>query len=121
MSTPVTLLPVPPSHWYSSFWHFLRHVGTTVSDTFVKIFGSDAAHTFAVGAESLLRTELGKIAVVAVKEVESMASGTEKMSVALGKVLTQATALGLDIKESMARLLIELAVSRLKGYFGSTP
>src|SRR6266550_4667616 len=103
MSTPVTLPPVPPSHWYSSFWHFLRHVGTTVSDTFVKIFGSDAAHTFAVGAESLLRTELGKIAVVAVKEAEGLATGSEKMAAALGKVLTAATAAGLDVKESLAR------------------
>lgn len=111
----------PPSHWYNSVWHFFKHIGVYVSEGFVKLFGKDAAHTFAVGAESLLHTDLGKIVAVAVEEVQNLATGADKMAVALGKVLAEATKQGLDVKESLARMLIELAVARLKGLFGSQP
>jgi len=90
MSTPATVV-TPPSHWYSSLLHFIHHVGVYVSDSFVALFGKDAAHTFAVGAESLLKTDLGKIVAVAVEEVQSLSTGTDKMAAALGKVLTEAT------------------------------
>lgn len=118
MGTPA-LITTPPSHWYTSVWHFLKHVSVYVSDKFIGLMGKDAAHTFAVGAESLLKSDLGKIVTVAVEEVQNLASGTDKMAVALGKVLTEATKQGLDVKESLARMLIEIAVGRLKGLFGS--
>lgn len=120
MGTPAKVV-TPPSHWYNSVLHFFKHIGVYVSDNFVKLFGKDAAHTFAVGAESLLHTDLGKIVGVAVQEVESLATGTDKMAAALAKVLAEATKAGLDVKESLARMLIELAVARLKGLFGSAP
>lgn len=116
MGTPA--LATPPAHWYSGLIHFLHHVGTYVSETFITLFGKDAAHTFAVGAESLLKSDLGKIVTGAVEEVQNLASGADKMAVALGKVLTEATKQGLDVKESLARMLIEIAVGRLKGLFG---
>ena len=118
MGTPA-LTPAPPSHWYSSVLHFFRHIQVSVSAVFVALFGIDAAHSFAVGAESLLKSDLGKIVMVAVEEAQSLAAGTDKMAVALGKVLTEATKQGLDVKESLARMLIEIAVGRLKGLFGS--
>jgi len=119
MSTPATT-PAPSfsTHWYSKIVSFLKHAETYVSDTFIRLFGADAAHNFAVGAEALLRTDLGKIAVAAVQEASNLATGVDKMSTALGIVLTEASKQGLDLKESLARLLIETAVARLKGLFG---
>lgn len=119
MSTSSPVAANIPTHWYSSFLHFLHHVSVYVSDAFVKLFGAEQAHTFAVGAEALLHSELGKLAMVAVQEVESMASGAEKMAAAFEKVAAGAKAAGLTVKDSLIRLLIEVAVSRLKGMFGA--
>src|SRR6267378_3762426 len=66
MSTPATVV-TPPSHWYATVWHFFKHVGVYVSDSFIALFGADSAHTFAVGAESLLRSKLGVLAWEAVQ------------------------------------------------------
>ena len=122
MSTPATT-PAPSfsTHWYTRVIHYFQNIEVFVSATFVKLFGSAAAHNFAVGAEALLKSDLGRIAVAAVEEANNLATGVDKMNVALGKVLTAATSAGLDVKESLARLLIELAVSRMKSYFGAPP
>jgi hypothetical protein len=119
MGTPAPTSVSPASHWYTSVFHFFKHVNTYVSEAFVKLFGSDAAHSFAVGAESLLKSDLGKIAMIAVQEAANLATGAEKQTTALGKIMTEATKMGLDVKTSLANLLIELAVSRLKGVFGN--
>jgi|SRR2546423_1261243 len=117
MSTPAV---VPQAHWYSTLWHVMRHVEAYVSDTFIALFGADAAHSFAIGAESLLRSDLGKIAMVAVQEANSMASGVDKRAAAFTIITDQAKASGLDIRDSLKNMLIELAVGKLKGIFGST-
>jgi len=119
MSTPATTPAAPASHWYTTLWHVLKHVDTYVSTAFVKLFGQDAAHSFAVGAESLLRSDLGKIAIVAVEECEALAAGVDKRAVALGKIMTAVTSQGLDVRTSLVNLLIELAVARMKGLFGT--
>jgi len=94
-------------------------VGVYISDNFVALFGKEAAHNFAIGAESLLKTDLGQIALIAVQEVANIASGTEKKAAAFAKITSQATAMGLQVKDSLVNMLIELSVSRLKGLFGS--
>ncbi len=121
MSTAPVTVVTPPSHWYSSLVHFLHHVGVEVSDGFIALFGRDAAHAFAVGAESLLKSKLGVLAWEAVQEVENMASGAEKNAAAFAKIAAGAKAAGLEVKDSLIRLLIEVAVSRLKGAFGAQP
>jgi len=118
MSTPATVV-TPPSHWYATVWHFFKHVGVYVSDSFIALFGADSAHTFAVGAESLLRSKLGVLAWEAVQEVENMASGAEKNAAAFAKIAAGAKAAGTEVKDSLIKLLIEVAVGRLKGLFGS--
>ena len=113
---------IPPTasastHWYSSVLHFFKHIGVTVSTAFVLLFGIDAAHTFAVGASGLLKTDLGKIAMVAVEEAESLSTGAEKRSAAFAKIVAAMKAQGLNAKDSLVNMLIELAVGRLKGIF----
>jgi hypothetical protein len=114
-----TTPPVAPktSIW-TSIAHFFHNVEVTVSDVFVKIFGADAAHNFAAASEGILKTDLGKIALAVVNEVEATAAGTDKHAAAFSKILTAATAAGLDAKNSIVNLLIEIAVQKLKGSFG---
>lgn len=110
---------VPLSHWYTSVVHFFKHIGISVSNTFVLLFGIDAAHTFAIGAESLLKSDLGKIAMTAVQEASLMASGAEKKAAAFAKITAEAKTRGLDVENSLVNMLIELAVARFKGLFGN--
>ena|SRR2546421_11404428 len=112
---------VPEKHWFSTIFHVFKHIGVAVGDAFVGLFGRDAAHSFAVGAESLLRTDLGKLAMIAVEEANGLAAKSEKRAVAFAKIAAGAKAAGLDVKDSLINMLIELAVSRMKGLFGSTP
>lgn len=118
--TPVTT-PSFTTHWYSKVANFLKHIEVYVSGTLIKLFGADAAHSFAVGAESLLKTDLGKIVMTAVQEAESLATGEEKKAAAFGKIMTAAATQGLDVKTSLVNMLIELAVARLKELFGAVP
>jgi len=121
MSTAPVTVVTPPSHWYSSLLHLLHHIGVQVSDGFIELFGKDSAHAFAIGAESILKSKLGVLAWEAVQEVENMASGAEKNIAAFAKIAAGAKAAGLEVKDSLIRLLIEVAVSRLKGAFGAQP
>jgi hypothetical protein len=99
--------------------HFFKQCGIFVGDAFVKIFGSDAAHTFAVGAMAVLRTALGQIVMTVVQEVEATgAPGSEKHGIAFGKILSATAAAGIEAKDSLINTLIELAVQELKGAFG---
>lgn len=118
MSTPVA---VPQSHWYSTIWHVLKHIEVFVSSAFIALVGSDAAHSFAVGAESILKTDLGKIVMVAVQQAATLGTGADKKAAAFAAISAQAKASGLDIKDSLVNMLIELAVNRVKGVFGATP
>src|SRR2546421_503443 len=120
MGSPATVV-TPPSHWYSTVFHFFKHVGVYVSDSFIALFGRDSAHTFAVGAESLLKSKLGVLAWEAVQEVENLASGAEKNAAAFAKIAAGAKAAGIEVKDSLIKLLIEVAVSKLKGMFGQQP
>jgi hypothetical protein len=102
----------------SAIGHFFKHAAVVVSDIFVAIFGQDAAHTFAVGAESLLHSALGQIAMTAVQEVEGLATGAEKQAAAFGKIVSAAKTAGITVADSIINMLIELAVQKIKGTFG---
>ena len=103
---------------WSAIGHFFKHIGVVVSEVFVKLFGADAAHNFAVAAESLIKTDLGAIAMAAVGEASLLASGVDKRAAAFSKIAAAAKGKGLDIKDSIINLLIEMCVQRLKGSFG---
>jgi hypothetical protein len=106
----------------SSFWtkigHFFHNAGVFVSELFVKIFGEDAAHNLAAAAEGILKTELGKIAWTAVQEAEALAAGTDKKAAAFAAILSATKAAGIEAKDSIINMLIELCVQKIKGSFG---
>src|ERR1700724_1967002 len=107
--------------WYSKIVNFLKHAEVFVSDTFIKLFGADAAHNFAVGAEALLKTDLGKIVTVAVQEAEALATGADKKAAAYSKIMSAVSTQGLNVKTSLVNMLIEVAVGRVNGLFGAPP
>ena len=108
--------------FFSAIAHFFKHIAVDVSAGFVKLFGADVAHSFAVGAESLLHSELGKIAMTAVQEVENLAAGVDKQGTAFAKIVSAAKSAGIEASTSIVNMLIEVAVQKIKGEFGpATP
>jgi hypothetical protein len=114
----VVALPAPKTSIWTAIAHFFKNVEVVVSDVFVKLFGADAAHNFAAAGESLLKTELGKLAWSAVNEAQALAAGTDKRAAAFGNLVAAAKTAGLEVKDSIVNLLIELAVQKVKGSFG---
>lgn len=100
--------------------HFVKHCAVFVSDTFVKVFGSDIAQNFASAAEGLIHSAIGQIVMAAVQEVQHLATGEEKYAAAFAKITTAAQGAGIIVGESIINLLIEICVQRVKGNFGPT-
>lgn len=119
--------PAPPpivqqKNAESFFQHveaFFHRAEAIVSSAFEKIFGSSAAKQFAAGAEALIETDLGKIAMTAVTKAQALANNSEKFAQASSEILTEAKAEGIDASDSIVNMLIELCVQRLKGSFSS--
>jgi len=103
--------------FFSKLAGFFKRAKYYVSEVFVKLFGKDAAQHFTVSAVEVLKSDLGKIAVTAVKEAEAMAAGTDKRAVAFEKIAQQVAAQGIAAGKSIIYMLIELAVQNL-GAFG---
>lgn len=105
--------------FFGKIGHFFAVVGKSVGHAFVVLFGSEAAHAFAAGAKALLQTALGKLALDAVDAVESLsptAGNAEKRAAAFAKLVGDAKGQGLNISDSIANMLIEVAVNALKGH-----
>ena len=107
---------------HKSFWQsigsFFKKVGYYVSEGFQKLFGKDAAKHFAVASLAVLKSDLGKIALTAVTEAAALSGGVDKRQVAFDKIGSVAKAAGLDAKDSIVNMLIELALQTVKGSFG---
>lgn len=93
-----------------------------VSDIFVKIFGKDAAQAFGASALHLLQTGEGVIVGDIVKAVASLnlATGDEARDEALKRVWADTKIQTSGISKTLVNLLVELAVSELKGHFAAT-
>jgi hypothetical protein len=113
-------LAVKPGIW-SAIGNFFKHAEVVVGEVFITLFGADAAHNFAASAESLLKTELGQIALTAVTEVSSMAVGIDKRATAQSKIMAAAKSAGIGASQSIVNLLLELCVQRVQGAFGGAP
>lgn len=122
MATPAAPTPVQlHKSFFSKVGSFFKKVGYYVSEGFQKLFGANAAKAFAVSSLAILKTDLGKIALGTVTEVATLAAGVDKRRVAFAKIGAQAKAAGIDAKDSVVNLLIELALQTVKGSFGQNP
>jgi hypothetical protein len=96
----------------------LAAAGGAVKHLLVAVFGQDAADQFVKAAEKVLATDFGKEVQTVVAGLVSVAEakgGEVARTEALAAVKTQAVASGLDIKDSLINLVVELAVNKLKG------
>jgi len=92
---------------FASIGHFFEH-----------LFGKQELQDFAKASEGLLKSALGKIALEAVTEAEQTmagAAGGDKHAFALAKIEADAEAAGIQVKNSIINLLIELCVSKING------
>jgi len=105
--------------FFSKVEAFFHNAEVAVSAGFVKLVGQAQAKAFATGVEAIVKTDLGKIAIAAVKAAEGLASGELKHAAAFAEITTQAKASGLDVENSVINMLIELAVQTVKGTFGA--
>ncbi|TMI88326.1 MAG: hypothetical protein E6H00_12905 [Bacillati bacterium ANGP1] len=109
---------MPPSTAPTSFWKkiagFFEKTGYYVSEAFQKLFGADAAKHFAVASLEVLKSDLGKIVIEAVHEASALAAGIDKRAAAFAKIAVTAKAAGIDAKDSIVNMLIELAVQSVK-------
>jgi hypothetical protein len=95
---------------------FVHGAAVKVSDAFVKIFGKDAAHQFAQGTLALLKTAEGKIVLDAVEAVSTLSlDGAGKRAAAFEKIASDFTTQGYSVGENVINMLVELAVTYLKG------
>jgi hypothetical protein len=122
MSTAVAAPAATHQSFFGKIASFFKHAAVMVDDAFAKIFGADAAHTFATGAEAILSTALGQIALSAVTQVQNLADPAQRHSAAFSNIVAAAKSNGIAAGDSIVNLLIETALQKLKGSFGvSTP
>ena len=96
--------------------HFFKRFANGFKKVMVRIFGKDALKALGVAAKKLLKSELGKITVAVVAELElSNLSDLERGKEALHRIKEQAKESGLEYKTGIINLLIDLAILTMKG------
>lgn len=102
-----------------NFWKPFKFIGRLFKRAFIKLFGRALLIRFASVAKDMLLTELGEIAMTIVSEINfENLSNEEKRRIAGTRILDQTRRSGMDVKDSMIGLMIEIAVQRLKGLVG---
>lgn len=104
-----------------SWLSFLKGVKTVALDAkniFVKIFGQQVADEFATTVKAIVATDLGTLAIDAVTYIEATSptlGSTAKRDAAAAKLTADASSKGVALLDSVANLLIEIAVAYVKG------
>jgi hypothetical protein len=94
---------------------WFKKLGRFFKKFVVVLFGKSAAKALAKAAKEMFRSAFGKVVLAIVAElVASNRSNPEKRAVAFTRVKAEAVARGLEIKDSLINLVIEMAVLRLK-------
>ena len=94
---------------FGKLWRFFKKVA-------VGMFGKSALNKLVAAARAMLKTELGKVAWSVVLELQSGSlTNSQKKSAAFKRIKQAAKGAGIEVKDSLLNLLIEMAVARLKG------
>jgi hypothetical protein len=106
--------------WLSNLFSHIKHAAVVIGAAFAKLVGHDRAVEFGHAALDVLQSDLGKIAATAVDAVQTQdptAPGDTKFATAVGMVKSAAQTAGIEAKDSLIHLLVQLAVSVIKGHF----
>lgn len=106
----------------SRFFGFFVHLKAKVSDFFIHLFGPQTASELAHAAISVLtQTEIGKEIYQYVEDFNAPTfaaiTGDVKRLQVISKAQAWAAAKGITVPESVISLLVEFAVTKLKGYY----
>jgi len=103
---------------FSAIANGIKKAAQAVYHVAAKLFGEQEIKDFGKAAEGVLKSALGKIATEVVAELSQQAiDGLQKRDIAFTKISAAAKDAGLQASNSIIFLLIELAVSALKGNF----
>ena len=95
---------------------FFKKVGRFFKRIAVGLFGKSALKKLGEAARKIFREAFGKIVMQIVTEIDPLnLSNAQKRRFAFGRIKNAAKNAGLESKDSLINLLIELAVARLKG------
>ena len=94
---------------------FFKKFAKGFRKVFNRIFGEGALSALGLAALELFKSELGRIALAVVTELQfENLTSAEKRNAAIDRIKEQAKESGLEYTEGFIRLLIEVAVNRLK-------
>lgn len=97
----------------------IKKVAVTIAKDFEALFGTAAAEQFAQASIALLKSAVGTIVTQVVDDMENTTlDSTAKRETAVAQILEIAAKAGISVAESEVRLLIELAVTFVKGKVG---
>ena len=93
-------------------------IGRAIAKPFVALghamFGKNGIEALKVAVEELLKTQLGGIAWAAVQAASSVANNNLARQTAYDQIKAAAEKAGLEVKDSLVHLSIELLVQHLK-------
>lgn len=96
----------------------IKTAAVKAKDVFVRIFGQAVANQFAATVKAIVKTDLGALAVDIVNVIEASSptlGSTQKRDAAVAQLVADASSKGITLAESVANLLIEIAVAYVKG------
>lgn len=104
--------------FFKKVGHEIKAGAKAFGHIFVALFGKKASQEFVASAEEILKSDFGKVIQAIVNGLMGVAAsqgGAVARAQALTEIKTAAVSAGLDLKDSLINLLIELAVNKAKG------
>jgi hypothetical protein len=98
--------------------HDIKAAAEKLGHVFVAIFGKDATKQLIEAAQKILASDFGKIILATVDglmTVKAASGAAAARTQAFDEIKTASVGAGLDLKDSLINLLIELAVNKANG------
>lgn len=105
----------------ASVGNFFKHLGTSIHDALVKIFGQNALDNVEAQIKTILTDDVRVIFVDAITAAQSLAvgSGADKRNAAFNQITNDLQAKGVSLGTAAVNLGIELVVNLLKAKGGA--
>jgi hypothetical protein len=108
--------------FFKKIGHGFKVAAITVGHGFVHFFGKEASDEFVSAAKKILASDFGKVIesiLLGLVEFKAANGDAAARSEAFTQIKTAAIDAGLDIKNSVINLMIELAANKLNGNLDS--
>jgi hypothetical protein len=108
--------------FFKKVGHEIKTAALAFGHVFVAFFGKDATHQLIQAAEKILASDFGKVIMSIVEglmEYKAANGDTPARDKAASEIKNAAIAAGVDIKDSLINLLVELAANKANGTLDS--